>query len=824
MEEVKEVVLNEICSAAMLNKIPKKKGDPGSLTLPCQFGNLATIHALADSGASVNLMRYSFFKKLDLPEPRSIRMTIHLTNKTDTFQRGICEDLLVKVDKFVFPADFIILDMEADPQVPIILGRPFLNTASAIVDMRDSKLTLRVGDDSVTIGVDQAMKHARNSDDMAFSIDMFDELMEECDNEDPNKSTIFDEEFDVEKDLLEERLLEEAEYEELVKNSDKATRRVESIYSPSPCEEIIEFINSTAHSSSPSPVLGKYNMQNVETELKTLPDHLEYAFLEDGHQKPVIIASDLSESKKEELVPVLKKRKRAVAWNITDIKGISPSYCSHKINLEDGAKPVVQHQRRLNPNMQEVEKKEVFKLLDAGIIYSISDSPWVSPVQVVPKKGGMAVITNEKNELIPTRTVTGWRMCIDYRQLNDATCKDHFPLLFIDQMLERLSGHSYYCFLDGFSGYFQIPIDPMDQEKITFTCPSGTFAYRRLPFGLCNAPATFQRCMTAIFHDMVERFMEVFMDDFSVFGSSFHDCLTNLDLMLARCEKNDLVLNQEKFHYMVKEGIFLGHKVCKSGIEVDREKIDTIVKLPPPTNVKGIRSFLGHAGFYRRFIKDFSTITRPLTQLLLKDAPFKFTKECLEAFEFFKEKLTNAPIIIAPNWDDAKPRLIRWVLLLQEFDIEIRDKKGMENVAADHLSRLENPQLQEDKVGDDFPDEYILVTTGEEPWFADIANYLANAAQYVKECDACQRAGNISSRSEMPQHSIQVCKVFNVWGIDLMGPFPMSKGNKYILVAVDYVSKWAEAQALPTNDARVVVRFLKKLFSRFGVPKALISD
>ncbi|KAL7616358.1 uncharacterized protein LOC111894208 [Lactuca sativa] len=179
MEEVKYVVLNENCSTAMLNKLPKKKGDPGSLTLPCQFGNFATIHALADSEASVNLMPYSLFKKLDLPEPRPIRMAIHLANKTVTFPRGICEDLLVKVDKFVFPANFIILDMEVDPQVPSILGRPFLHAESAIKDMRDSKLTLRVGDNSVTFGVDQAMKHARNSDDMAFSTDMFDELMEE---------------------------------------------------------------------------------------------------------------------------------------------------------------------------------------------------------------------------------------------------------------------------------------------------------------------------------------------------------------------------------------------------------------------------------------------------------------------------------------------------------------------------------------------------------------------------------------------------------------------------------------------------------------------
>ena len=171
-------------------------------------------------------------------------------------------------------------------------------------------------------------------------------------------------------------------------------------------------------------------------------------------------------------------------------------------------------------------------LFRSGIIYPISDSSWVSPVQCVPKKGGMTVVKNDKNELIPTRTVTGWRVCIDYRKLNDATRKDHFPLPFIDQMLERLSGHDYYCFLDGYSGYNQIPLAPEDQEKTTFTCPYDTFAYRRMPFGLCNAPATFQRCMLSIFSDMVEKYIEVFMDDFSVFGSSFDNCLSNLALVL----------------------------------------------------------------------------------------------------------------------------------------------------------------------------------------------------------------------------------------------------------------------------------------------------
>ncbi|GJR54641.1 reverse transcriptase domain-containing protein [Tanacetum coccineum] len=182
-------------------------------------------------------------------------------------------------------------------------------------------------------------------------------------------------------------------------------------------------------------------------------------------------------------------------------------------------------------------------------------------------------------------------------------------------MLECLSGNKYYCFLDGFSGYFQIPLAPEDQEKTTFTCPYDMFSYRRMPFGLCNAPATFQRCMTAIFHDICKDFMEVLMDDFSVFGNYFRTCLNNLSKMLARCEETNLVLNGEKCYFMVKEGIVLGHKISKAEIEVDKAKVDVIASLPYPTNVKNIRSFLGHAGLYRRFIKDFSKLARPLTQL-----------------------------------------------------------------------------------------------------------------------------------------------------------------------------------------------------------------
>nr|GEV34957.1 retrovirus-related Pol polyprotein [Tanacetum cinerariifolium] len=352
----------------------------------------------------------------------------------------------------------------------------------------------------------------------------------------------------------------------------------------------------------------------VEVELKDLPPHLEYAFLKGNDKFPVIIAKDLSVEENTALIMVLKSHKRAIAWKLSDIKGIDPEFCTHKILMEEDFEPAVHHQRRVNPKIHDVIKLEVIKLLDAGMIYPISDSPWVSPVHCVPKKGGFTVVENEDNELIPTRLVTGWRVCIDYHTLNEATRKDHFPLPFMDQMLERLARNQYYCFLDDFFG-------------------------------------TFPRCMMAIFHDMIEKTMEVFMDVFSVFGNSFQSCLSHLERMLKRSEDTNLCLNWEKSHFMVKEGIVLGHKISKQRIKVNKAKVHVITKLPHPTTVKGIRSFLGHAGFYRRFIKDFSKIARPMTRLLEKDIPFHFSKECVEAFQTLKRKLTEAPILIAPDWD-----------------------------------------------------------------------------------------------------------------------------------------------------------------------------
>ncbi|XP_042410134.1 uncharacterized protein LOC121999533 [Zingiber officinale] len=269
-----------------------------------------------------------------------------------------------------------------------------------------------------------------------------------------------------------------------------------------------------------------------QVELKPLSPNLKYAFLGPDSTFPVIINASLTEMETQKLIKELRAHRKVIGYTIDNIKGISPSICMRKILLEEGYKNSIEHQRRLNPNLKEVVKKEVLKLLDVEIIYPISDSEWVSPVHVVPKRGGMMVIKNESNDLIPTRTVTGWRMCIDYRKINKETRKDHFPLPFIDEMLERLAKHSYFCYLDGYS----------------------------------------------------EKIMEVFMDDFSVYGNDFDSCLLNLSKVLQRCEDVNLVLNWEKCHFMVKEGIILGHKISERGIEVDKAKIETIEKLPLPHN------------------------------------------------------------------------------------------------------------------------------------------------------------------------------------------------------------------------------------------------
>nr|GEU29537.1 reverse transcriptase domain-containing protein [Tanacetum cinerariifolium] len=600
--ELAKVPLNENCSAMLLKKLLEKLGDP---------------------------------------ELTPTQMTLELADRSITCPKGVAKDVFVKVGKFHFPTDFVVVDFEADPRVPLILVRSFLRTSRALIDVYGEEITLGVNDESVTFNLNQTIRYSSTYDINSINrVDVIDIVCEEFVQDvldfqyNPKSSnpTLVSDPSISENDFSKEPIVKSSsptltpfgesdffleEIEDFL-NDDSIPTGIENfVYDP---EGDILFLEKLLNKDPfQLPLMDlklaeetkakSFIEEPPELELKDLPSHLEYAFLEDTNKLPVIIAKNLKDVEKEALI-------------------------------NDDYKPAVQSQRRVNTKIHNVIKKEVIKLLDASMIYPISDIPWVSLIHCVLKMRGMTVVANENNELIPTRLVTGRRVCIDYRKLNDATGKDHFPLPFMDQMLERLAMNEFYCFLDGFLGYFQIPIDLQDQEKTTFTCPYGTFAYCRMPFGLCNAPCTFQMCMMSIFHDMIEKTMEVFMDDFLVFGDSFSSCLTNFDKMLKRCKETNLVLNWEKCHFMCRKGIVLGHKILKSGIEVDRAKVDVIAKLPHPTTVR-----------------------------------------------------------------------------------------GSENLAADHLSRLENPHkdvLENKDINENFPLETLgILSSNSTPWFVDIANFHA---------------------------------------------------------------------------------------------------
>nr|GEZ22785.1 reverse transcriptase domain-containing protein [Tanacetum cinerariifolium] len=431
--------VNENCSAFILKKLTEKLGDPGKFFIPYDFPEFDECLALADLA-------------------------------------DIAEDVFEKVGKFYFPTDFVVVNYVVDPRVPLILGRPFLRIGRALIDVYGEELTFRVDDESITFKVGQTSTYSYNDTESINRVDVIDIACEEyvqevlgfsdnsksgnptpisnpiialsspsltpfeggefileeteaCLTSELIPSRIDNTDLDLEGDI---RLLEE------LLNNDPSLSHLP------PKELNIEEIK-TVKSSINEP---------LELELKELPFHLEYAYLEGTDKLPLIIAKGLKDDEKEALLKVLKSHKQAIAWKISDIKGINPRFYTRKILIEDDFKPTVQSQRRVNSKIHEVIKKEVIKLLDAGMIYPISDSLWVCPIHCVPKKGGETVVENKNNDLIPTRLVTGWRVCIDYQKLNDVTRKNHFPLPFMDRMLERLAGNKFYCFLYGFSGYF----------------------------------------------------------------------------------------------------------------------------------------------------------------------------------------------------------------------------------------------------------------------------------------------------------------------------------------------------------------------------------
>nr|GEY19710.1 reverse transcriptase domain-containing protein [Tanacetum cinerariifolium] len=431
--------MNEHCSAIILNKLPKKLGDPDKFLIPCEFPGIDECLALADLGVSINLMPLSVWKELSLPELTPTCMTLELADRSVSKPIGIAKDVKVKVGMFYFPADFVVVDFEPDPQVSLILGRCFLKTGHALIDVHKGELTLQIGNEAISYNLDQTSRYSANYDQMmANKINVTDEACEEyfqevlgfsnvttsyspTPSDDPIVSTtsptltpfgdsnflLFEEAnaFLGLEDDLDSLELDPSYYDskrdiqmpEAILNSDPTPSHPNHEQSvPSFTNELKACEAKTIKSSVDEP---------PEVELKDLPPHLEYVFLEGDNKFPVIIAKELGEEEKAALIKVLKSHKRAIAWKLSDIQGINAEFCTHKILMEEDYKPEVQHQRRINPKIHDVIKKEVEKLLDARLIYSISDSPWVSPVHCVPKKGGFTVVKNEENELIPTRTI-----------------------------------------------------------------------------------------------------------------------------------------------------------------------------------------------------------------------------------------------------------------------------------------------------------------------------------------------------------------------------------------------------------------------------------
>nr|GEU33980.1 hypothetical protein [Tanacetum cinerariifolium] len=1013
LEEACTVPMNERCFAVLLNKLPSKEKDPGSFTILCDIGHLHIDNALADLKASISLMPYTMYENLGLGEPKPKRMSLELADRSIQYPRGIVEDVLIKIDKLVLPIDFVILDMREDFKIPIILGRPFLATARAMIDVFNKKITLRVGNEEVIFDVDQSMKKPHTEDDECYMIDDLDTVspihvipkkggitVVLYDNnelipsrtvegwrvcidyrffqipiapEDQEKTTftcpygtfayrrmpfglcnapatfqicmmeIFHDMVEDFKEVFMDdlsmfrtirrilgfgiRRIDPLIQECFMKTSQKAhdlelkqryfkiakispIRRTQlkrygvsapklhkkmrltnsqyDVYELSKAIDEAQLVGCEAKGvttrggkSTTEPISDNTNINKHplphhdkpttldETSTKTEPKNnqeLTNELQQSSIPFPYILRKEKEEARQRKFLENLNQLHINIPF--TEVLAQIPKYAkflkgllSNKARLEEACMVMMNERcsavlfnklplKEKDPGsftipcdignlhidtsisimsyvmyeklgLGEPKLKRIsLELADRSIQYLrgiaedvllkidkfvllidfvILDMREYSKIPIILGRPFLATaramidifnkkitlrVRNEDVIFYVDQSMKKPRMkyneCYGIDDLDtviqsapqellendhhDKNLEDGIkrtnsendgsnyetPIWRIDHVntpysqetqkqKEMLNEHLFFASaikIDKktelkdlpshleFSGFFQIPIAPEDQEKTTFICPYGTFAYRRMPFGLCIARATFQRCMTAIFYDMVEDFMEVFMDDFSVFG----------------------------------------HEISGKWIEVDKAIIDVIAKLPYLINVKG----------------------------------YLFCKH------------------------DAKPRLIRWVLLLQGFNIEIQDKKGVENLAVDHLSRLENPnigELTEEEIKDKFLDEHLMILktklNDEEPW---------DAKDYVMKCDACQKLGNISSLNEMPQNNIQVCEVFDIWGLDFMGPFLDSWGNKYILVAVDYVSKWVEAHVLPINDARVVVKYLKGLFARFEVPKALISD
>jgi hypothetical protein len=380
---------------------------------------------------------------------------------------------------------------------PLILGRPWLATADAYIGCRSGNMTISHGNSTKELTLYPPAKPSPDLENSPWAEDS---------DEEPAQPLLTLDQASTFKQATEDDLICTCLAHPHIASHPTLEHilgeKFQEVYSPIEPTQILDEL---------VPIEATLGNQSLAVEIHP--------------GKTLNINAKLDSSQQKKLIEILRKHSSAFAWDYTDMKGIHPNLCTHHIYLKEDSRPIRQPQRRMNPALKDIVKGELQKLLDVNFIYPISDSKWVSPLVIVSKKNGK------------------WRICVDYRELNKVTLKDYFPLPFIDQVLDTLAGKKYFSFLDGFSGYNQIQITPTDQEKTTFTCPWGTYAYRVLPFGLCNAPATFQRAVLGIFSDLTNDCVEIYMDDFIVYRDNFQEAVENLEKVLIRCQETNLSLS-----------------------------------------------------------------------------------------------------------------------------------------------------------------------------------------------------------------------------------------------------------------------------------------
>ena len=598
-----------------------------------------------DGGSGVNLMLESTAADLGYSTFEPTNQTLRMADQSRVVPVGKLSGIPTRISGFTFNLNYLVIRVEDGKPFPLLLGRPWLYLAEVRVNW--AKRAFLFGDPPVSLSWRPEQHQGEDSEPEGYTSDWTDP--EASDTVQSYRIQQFREV--TEGDCgFKEPIPEQGTFQDSGGEvGAEAERSGEHALGESNATLCSSWIRKQVTDGSLPPVpSGSRQTAPVWGELDELPevdeaDRIKSVVAPDDYEsfslpegKSFFLGKHLSDAERDEYLQLLMEYTDVFAWAPSDLSGISPNLGEHQIELVDGATPVRQRQYRLNPRYSMLVKEELEKLLEAGFIYPVNNSEWVSPIVIVPKKVG----ADGKVKI---------RVCQDFRKLNAATKKDHFPLPFIDMVLDHVAGQECFSFLDGFSGYNQVSIRKEDQLKTTFTTDWGTYAFNRMPFGLCNAPGTFQRLMMDIFRDFLKHFLEVFIDDFAVFsGRAEH--LHYLRRTFERCRETNLKLHPGKCFFGMKSGLLLGHLVSPEGIAVDLGKVIVMLALLPPRNLREIRGFLGCVGYYRRFIEYYARIAVPLTELLKNDTPYIWTEIRQEAFEELKRRLVTAPILAVPDW------------------------------------------------------------------------------------------------------------------------------------------------------------------------------